>query len=167
MVTYFPLSLNAFIMKSSLKVEWTFEPPLCFYVECWWQRKPSRTTLNQKVSLVKAGKTQYVEHLQVGLLIRGIDSKEQINKHGAFLPSPYPSAVWCMSGPAVHQPSLLDGKLGISPCRRQRTLSLSICMDKHVHEHVCFWESVHVGMCFLTKSQTVQCTVYMLGCIYL
>ena len=139
-------------------MEWTFEPPQCFHIECWWQRKPSRTTLNQNVSLVKAVKTQYAEHLQI--LIKGIDSKDRLIKMEPSLHHRTHPLSGASPGLRLLSPPCKMENWNF-PWRRiwQRQLSLPVCMDKHVHELMCFWETVHVGMCFWH--------VYMLGCIYL
>lgn len=87
--------MNAFTMNA-LFTKCTFELPPHFG---GWG-KPSRSALNQKVSLVKAVKPQHAEHLQV--LIRGVDSKDRfIRMELPFLPSLNTSAVWCMFGPVA------------------------------------------------------------------
>lgn len=116
-----------------------------------WQGKPSRSALNQKVSLVKAGKQQHTWHLKV--LIRGTDSKDRfIRMELPFLPSLNSSAVWCMFWPVASPALPLRWKMGIPPRSRvwQRQLSPNVCVDKHAYEHtmcVCVYESEYVRVC--------------------
>lgn len=116
--------------------------------ERWWQGKPSRSALNQKVSLVKAGKTQHTEHLQV--LIRGIDSKDRfIRMELPFLPHPLSGSC---SGLWHHQPCRWDGKLEFpqeAEFGKGSFLLMSVWTNMRMNtlKDVCVYESEYVRVC--------------------